>query len=109
MPRTAVWTPRHTKQLWGALSKQGSVEVSLSPSLKWGFAPTINGPWREPPPPRPIKYREKGRRNKDMYDGTPSDLTDEAVSLRAQAMKLDNSGEIPSMKIQLGLLLLAKG
>ena len=44
-----------------------------------------------------------------MYDGTPSDLTDEAVSLRAQAMKLDNSGEIPSMKIQLGLLLLAKG
>ena len=91
----SVWTPRHTTRLW----------PKPAGKTRFPFSPKISGPWHEPPPPPPLKRpppKKAAPVEADQLSSLAGDLQSEADALE------QNTVVKPSLRIQLGLLLLTK-
>ena len=88
----SIWTPRHTNKLWPR------------PSGKKYVKPPIVFPYVAPPPP---PSRKKPPAQQAL--AVPADqLMSIAEQLRAEAEELSKDQPAPSVRIQLGLLLLTR-
>ena len=96
MVRSSVWTPRRSHKLWPKPPGQ----------QKFSFAPNIsNQPYIAPPPPPPLKKALVVVDNRIHAH----ELEETAAGLKAEAEALEGATEsAPSLKVQLGLLLLSK-
>lgn len=94
--RSSVWTPRRSHKLWPKPPGQ----------QKFSFAPNIsNQPYIAPPPPPPLKKALVVVDNRIHAH----ELEETAAGLKAEAEALEGATEsAPSLKVQLGLLLLSK-
>ena len=97
--RTSIWTPRKTHKLWPL--PFGSVTPARASRLS--FRPSTNGEWQSPPVPTWGTREEK----KEVEPPTVEELVERASQLRAQAESMMGSAPAPSIRVQLGQVLLA--
>jgi hypothetical protein len=88
-----IYSPRGTRQLFPRLAP------------KYTFAPSIrSGPYVPPKPPSPLKAAPKEKKAHPSVE----ELREAAAALRREAKTLDKEKPKPSMRIQLGLVILER-
>ena len=95
--RASVWTPRRTHKLWPRTKSHK--KLTYSPSIS-------STPYVPPPQPPPLKKPEQLR----IATVPAEQLHARGDRLRAEALELEavSDGAAPSLRIQLGMLLLSK-
>lgn len=96
-----IWTPRHSTQVYPSSHRH---------IQKFTFSPTTlftgtNASYLPPPQPLPMKRKAVEKR---VDFPTADALFLRATQLREEAAECEASRQEPSLKIQLGLLLLSK-
>ena len=98
MSRTSVWTPRRTHKLWPLPA--GSLTPSRAART---YHPQVSPEWRKPPKPSWGKKKEVVTE----HVVTVEELSDRAQDLRQQSEALSGNAPAPSIRVQLGQILLA--
>jgi len=119
MSRSSVWTPRCTTQLWPPCDaddttdesnalKDLAVQRSRSSATrkKFSFRPALLGPSTYVPPPPPSLPRKAKLPQVEATTIPSTELTAIAQRLQEEADELEKSVPPPSLKMQLGLMLL---
>ena len=105
--RAIIWTPRKTHKLWDPRPPSWRPEgEEIAPSARAGkrsFHPKVNGEWSQPPLPSWGKKKEA----EAEPETTAEELNDRSAELRQQAEGLTGNAPTPSVRIQLGQMLLS--